>query len=297
MGHGENSVFEIHNELVREMAKLGLKDKTTIHAVIADIRFGDRIERLFRHYRPEIVFHAAAHKHVPLMEANPAEAITNNVMGTRNVLKAALAVNVDRFVMISTDKAVNPTSVMGASKRAAELLVLEAANRSGKPFVAVRFGNVLGSRGSVVLTFKQQIASGGPITITDPEMKRFFMTIPEAVQLVLQASVLGNGGEVFLLDMGEPVKIVDLAHDLVELSGLEVGRDIDIVYTGLRPGEKLFEELFVTGEQYERTAHEKIFIAANASRIVPEGLDGSSLRWRELRRLTAGAPSCATCKT
>jgi FlaA1/EpsC-like NDP-sugar epimerase len=273
VGHGENSVFEIQNELLRETAKLGLSDKCAIHAVVADIRFGDRIERIFRHYRPEIVFHAAAHKHVPLMEDNPAEAITNNVTGTRHILKAALAANVDRFVMISTDKAVNPTSVMGASKRAAELLVLEAANQTGKPFVAVRFGNVLGSRGSVVLTFKQQIAAGGPITVTDPNMKRFFMTIPEAVQLVLQASVLGKGGEVFLLDMGEPVKIVDLARDLIELSGLEVGRDIDIVYSGLRPGEKLFEELFVKGELYERTEHDKIFIAANASRIVPDGLD------------------------
>jgi FlaA1/EpsC-like NDP-sugar epimerase len=273
LGHGENSVFEIHNELQREAAKLGLADRCAIHAVIADIRFGERIERLFRHYRPEIVFHAAAHKHVPLMEENPAEAITNNVLGTRNVLKAALAANAERFVMISTDKAVNPTSVMGASKRAAELLVLEAANQSRKPFVAVRFGNVLGSRGSVVLTFRRQIADGGPVTVTHPDMKRFFMTIPEAVQLVLQASVIGGGGEVFLLDMGEPVRIVDLARDLIELSGLEVGRDIDIVYTGLRPGEKLFEELFVTGEQYERTAHEKIFITANASRIVPDGLD------------------------
>jgi FlaA1/EpsC-like NDP-sugar epimerase len=175
--------------------------------------------------------------------------------------------------MISTDKAVNPTSVMGASKRMAELLVHQAAKLSGRPFMAVRFGNVLGSRGSVVLTFKQQIASGGPVTVTDPEMRRFFMTIPEAVQLVLQAAVLGHGGEAFSLDMGEPVKIVDLARDMIELSGLEVGRDIDIHFTGVRPGEKLYEELFVAGEEYRRTVHEKIFIASNASSFVPLDLN------------------------
>ena len=209
------------------------------------------------------------------MEENPAEAITNNVLGTRNVVNASLAAGVERFVMISTDKAVNPTSVMGASKRAAELVVHDAAAATGKPYLAVRFGNVLGSRGSVVLTFKQQIAAGGPVTVTDPEMKRYFMTIPEAVQLVLQGAVLSKGGEVFMLDMGEPVKIVDLARDMISLSGMEVGRDIDIVFTGLRPGEKLFEEMFAAGEQYERTQHEKIFIAANASSFVPQGLDAA----------------------
>ena len=209
------------------------------------------------------------------MEDNPSEAITNNVLGTRNVLEAALAAHVERFVLISTDKAVNPTSIMGASKRVAELLVHEAALRSGLPYAAVRFGNVLGSRGSVVLTFKQQIAAGGPVTVTDPAMTRFFMTIPEAVQLLLQAAVLGKGGEAFVLDMGEPVKIVDLARDLIDLSGLEVGRDIDIVFTGMRPGEKLFEELFMPGEDYQRTTHDKIFIASNASRLVPDGLDQS----------------------
>jgi FlaA1/EpsC-like NDP-sugar epimerase len=177
--------------------------------------------------------------------------------------------------MISTDKAVNPTSIMGASKRTAELLVHRAAKESGRPYVAVRFGNVLGSRGSVVLTFQKQIAAGGPVTVTDPEMKRFFMTIPEAVQLVLQAAVLGTGGEVFVLDMGQPVKIVDLAQDLIRLSGLELGRDIEIKFTGKRPGEKLYEELFITGEEYRRTRHEKIFIAANASRFVPDDLDAS----------------------
>lgn len=274
-GHGENSIFEIGEELNRELRKQNRPNPPTLTSVIADIRFPDRVLTVFRDCRPEIVFHAAAHKHVPLMEENPAEAITNNVLGTRNLLNAAIATNVERFVMISSDKAVNPTSIMGASKRAAELLVHEAARRSRKPFVAVRFGNVLGSRGSVVLTFKKQIAAGGPITITDPEMQRFFMTIPEAVQLVLQSSVLGNGGEVFLLDMGEPVRIVDLARDLIRLSGLQEGRDIDIVFTGLRPGEKLYEELFVSGEDYKRTKHEKIFIAANASSFVPGNLESA----------------------
>lgn len=272
LGHGENSIFEMHNELLIENRR-ALGGSVRITPVIADVRFGDRIMALFGALKPQIVFHAAAHKHVPLMEMNPAEAITNNVLGTRNVVQAAQAAGVERLVMISTDKAVNPTSVMGASKRAAELIVHEAALTSGLPYMAVRFGNVLGSRGSVVLTFRQQIAAGGPVTVTDPEMKRFFMTIPEAVQLVLQAAVLGSGGEVFLLDMGEPIKIVDMATDLIRLSGLEVGRDIDIVFTGLRPGEKLFEELFVPGERYERTRHEKIFIAGNASSFVPEHLD------------------------
>ncbi len=268
LGHGENSIFEMYHELRR----LGAAP-AQVTAVIADVRSPERLHAIFEQVRPEIVFHAAAHKHVPLMEMNPAEAITNNVMGTRNLLAAALAVNVERFVMISTDKAVNPTSVMGASKRTAELLVHQAAAQSGKAYVAVRFGNVLGSRGSVVLTFKRQIAAGGPVTVTDPAMTRFFMTIPEAVQLVLQAAVLGTGGEVFVLDMGEPVKIADLARDLIELSGLEVGRDIDIIFSGLRPGEKLFEELFIKGEAYQRTCHEKIFIADNASALLPHDLE------------------------
>ena len=274
LGHGENSIFEIHNELTREATRMG-EAAPKLRPLIADVRFGERICQLFNEIRPEIVFHAAAHKHVPLMEENPAEAITNNVLGTRNVVNASVAAGVQHFVMISTDKAVNPTSVMGASKRAAELVVHEAAAASGRPYLAVRFGNVLGSRGSVVLTFKQQIAAGGPVTITHPEMKRYFMTIPEAVQLVLQGAALSKGGEVFMLDMGEPIKIVDLARDLIGLSGLEVGRDIDIVFTGLRPGEKLFEEMFAAGEQYERTQHQKIFIAANASSFVPQGLDAS----------------------
>ncbi|HEY3231885.1 MAG TPA: nucleoside-diphosphate sugar epimerase/dehydratase [Roseiflexaceae bacterium] len=288
LGHGENSVFEIYNELRRMLAlngrtvvvdgprsmvanggergELGLKCRLT--AVIADIRFADRLRSVFEEYRPEIVFHTAAHKHVPLMEQNPAEAITNNVLGTRNLLDVALAVGTEHLVMISSDKAVNQTSVMGASKRITELLVHDAAMRSGRPYAAVRFGNVLGSRGSVVLTFKQQIAAGGPVTITHPDMRRFFMTIPEAVQLVLQAAVLGRSGAVFVLDMGVQLRIVDLARDLIELSGMEVGKDIDIAFTGLRPGEKLFEELFVVGESYQRTRHDKIFIATNASSFV-----------------------------
>jgi FlaA1/EpsC-like NDP-sugar epimerase len=273
LGHGENSVFEIHQELQRLAESHKSVQQPKISTVICDIRFKERVHQVFDHYRPQLVFHAAAHKHVPLMEQNPEEAVTNNVLGTRSVIDASLAVDVERFVMISSDKAVNPTNIMGVSKRTAELLVHRAADRSGKPYMAVRFGNVLGSRGSVVLAFKQQIAAGGPITITDPRMERYFMTIPEAVTLVLQAAVLGKGGEVFVLDMGEPVKIVDLASDMIRLSGLLVGHDIDIVYTGMRPGEKLFEELFVDGEQYERTSHAKIFHVANASSFVPQRLD------------------------
>ena len=282
LGYGENSVFAIHNELYRwsntPRGESGVDGDgqcrsnctPTLHTVIADIRFAERIHAVFEWYRPEIVFHAAAHKHVPLMEANPVEAATNNVLGTRNLLDAAIVTGVERFVMISTDKAVNPTSITsGSSKRAAELLVHHAAKVSGRAFMAVRFGNVLGSRGSVVWTFKQQIVAGGPVTVTHLEMRRYFMTIPEAVQLVLQAAALGRGDEVFTLDMGEPVKILDLARDMIELSGLQVGRDIDIAFVGLRPGEKLFEELFLPGEQYDRTSHEKIFIARNASRLVP----------------------------
>lgn len=267
VGHGENSIFAIYHELLSVSSS-----KTKIYAVIADTRLAPRLHAIMCKHKPDIVFHAAAHKHVPLMEMNRSEAITNNVLGTHNLLDAALAVNVKRFVMISTDKAVNPTSMMGASKRVAELLVHKAAKESGRPYVAVRFGNVLGSRGSVVLTFKRQIAQGGPITITHPDIERFFMTIPEAVQLVLQAAVLGEGEEVFVLDMGKPIKIMDMAHDLIRLSGLEVGQDIEVVITGLRPGEKLYEELFIDSENYTRTRHNKIFIAANASQLAPTNL-------------------------
>lgn len=272
LGHGENSIFEASDQLFR-IKSINPQTKTAIHTVIADIRFAERLQQILAQYKPNIIFHAAAHKHVPLMECNVPEAITNNVLGTRCLLDVALSTSVERFVMISTDKAVNPTSVMGASKRVAELLVHQAAKSSGKPYSTVRFGNVLGSRGSVVLTFKKQIANGGPVTVTHPDMKRYFMTIPEAAQLVLQAAVIGRGGEVFVLDMGEPIKIMDLAKDLVELSGLELGKDVDIVVTGARPGEKLFEELFVSGESYQRTQHQKIFIAANASSFVPANLN------------------------
>ncbi len=286
LGHGENSVFMINNELQRIQAELQeqatnshqpatdiTSSPTMITPIIADLRFAERLQSIFEEHRPQLVFHAAAHKHVPLMEAHPSEAITNNVLGTKNLLAAAQKIGIERFVMISTDKAVNPTSMMGASKRTAELLVHQTAQQSGQPYMVVRFGNVLGSRGSVVHTFKQQIAMGGPVTVTHPDMVRYFMTIPEAVQLLLQASVLGRGGEAFMLDMGEPVKIVDLARDLIELSGLTVGRDIEITYSGIRPGEKLFEEMFTPGEAYTRTRHAKVLMAANAGRFVPAGLN------------------------
>lgn len=286
LGHGENSIFEIVNELRRagkpgEASTLngssgpnGSNGRTPgLRPIIADIRSAARMNRVVAEFRPDIILHAAAHKHVPLMQENPTEAVSNNILGTKNLVDAALEHGVEHLVMISTDKVVNPTSFMGASKRAAEMVVLQAARRSGRHYVAVRFGNVLGSRGSVVPIFKKQIASGGPVTVSHPEMTRYFITIPEAVQLVLQAAVLGHGGEIFMLDMGEPVKIIDLARDLIELSGLEVGRDIDIVYTGIRPGEKLKEELFVRGEVYEPTRHEKIRIVKNAGAFVSEMLD------------------------
>jgi FlaA1/EpsC-like NDP-sugar epimerase/EAL domain-containing protein (putative c-di-GMP-specific phosphodiesterase class I) len=279
MGHGENSVFNIQQEL-EQLAQLlkhhenALQDDVQLVVVIADLRSYSRLNHLFTQYKPDIVFHAAAHKHVPLMELNSPEAITNNVMGTKNLLDLSIQHQTEHFVMISSDKVVNPTNVMGASKRVAEMLVLQAAKISSKHFAVVRFGNVLGSRGSVVPTFQKQIAQGGPITITHPEISRYFMTIPEAVQLVLQASVLSrSGGEIFMLNMGKPVKIVDLAEDLIRLSGYEVGRDIGIVFTGLRPGEKLYEELLLPGEEYESTAHEKILVVKNATNIVPDNLD------------------------
>ncbi len=277
MGHGENSVFNIQQELEQLVQVLENEDKSPrntphISTFIADIRFKSRLEHAFELFQPDVIFHAAAHKHVPLMELNPVEAITNNVMGTKNLLELSLQYHVQHFVMISTDKAVNPTNVMGASKRVAEMLVLQAARESGKPYVTVRFGNVLGSRGSVVPTFKKQIAAGGPVTVTHPDIRRYFMTIPEAVQLVLQATVLGRGGEVLMLNMGKPVKIVDLAKELIRLSGYEVNQDIEIVYTGLRPGEKLFEELFIPGEEYEATQHEKLLVVKNASGMIPENL-------------------------
>lgn len=255
LGKGENSVYEIWQELIASYPEL---DKIP---VIADIRDEKRINQIFREFNPQVVFHAGAHKHVPLMEYQPVEAVKNNVWGTKVIAEAADKYGVESFVMISTDKAVNPTSVMGCTKRVAEMYVQSMNSISNTRFVAVRFGNVLGSRGSVIPLFKKQIAKGGPVTLTHPEMKRYFMTIPEASQLVLQAGAMAKGGEVFVLDMGEPVKIYDLARDLITLSGLIPEVDIPIKITGLRPGEKLFEELLSAEDGTERTAHNKIFTA------------------------------------
>ena len=252
LGHGENSIFDVTNRLRQSYPALA------VHAVIADVRDEQRIEAIFAAYTPSIVFHAAAHKHVPLMEAHPEEAITNNVKGTAVVVDAAIRHDVERFVLISTDKAVAPTSVMGASKRLAERIVAQAAERHRRMFIAVRFGNVLGSRGSVVPFFQQQIDRGGPITITHPEMRRFFMTIPEAVHLVVKAGGLARGGELFVLNMGEPVRIVDLAEDLKRLSGVEA-LSVAIVYTGLRPGEKLEEQLWEPGSLVEAAGDDEVF--------------------------------------
>ena len=250
--HSENQVFEIEGELRRAFPEL------KIAAVIADIRNAARVNSVMAALKPYAIFHAAAHKHVPLMECNIVEAITNNVMGTQNVVNAALDADVQHFVNISTDKAVRPTSIMGTTKRIAERIVLNAAVNHDKNFVSVRFGNVLGSRGSVIPIFMRQIMDGGPVTVTHPEMRRYFMTIPEAVQLVLQAGALGSGGELFVLDMGEPVKIVDLARDLLRLSGLEEGVDMDIAFTGVRPGEKLYEEVLFGEEDIRATNHPKV---------------------------------------
>jgi len=271
LGHGENSIFDIQNELLRRVKQNNNLD-AKISSIIADVRFKPRLLSVFERFKPDIVFHAAAHKHVPLMEENPVEAITNNILGTRNLLDCAVKFGIENFVMISTDKAVNPTSIMGASKRAAEILVMKKATETKKAFVCVRFGNVLGSRGSVVPIFKKQIEKGGPVIVTHPDVKRYFMTIPEAVQLVLQASIIGAGGEIFVLNMGEPIKIIDMAKDMIRLSGYKEF-EIPIIYSGLRPGEKLFEELFVEGEKYESTKHEKILIAANASHFIPKKID------------------------
>ncbi|WP_237715494.1 MULTISPECIES: polysaccharide biosynthesis protein [Pelosinus] len=255
LGKGENSIYEIDRELQGKYPNIAFE------AVIADVRDEQRIYSVFKQFKPQVIFHAAAHKHVPLMEAQPAEAVRNNAFGTKIVAEAADGIGSEIFVMISTDKAVNPTSVMGATKRVAELIIQNMSKSSNTKFVAVRFGNVLGSRGSVIPLFKKQIAQGGPITITHPDMKRYFMTIPEASQLVLQAGALAKGGEVFVLDMGEPVKIVDMASDLIQLSGLVPYKDIKIQFSGLRPGEKLFEELLTAEEGTTSTKHKKIFVA------------------------------------
>ncbi|HEY2981664.1 MAG TPA: nucleoside-diphosphate sugar epimerase/dehydratase, partial [Anaerolineales bacterium] len=269
LGHGENSIFEVLLELREDYPGL------TILPIIADVRDHERLAAVFAEHRPQLVFHAAAHKHVPLMEANVSEAVTNNVIGTQNVVEVAAEANVERVVLISTDKAVQPTSIYGATKRLAEMLVLDAAARTGLPFTVVRFGNVLGSRGSIIPIFKKQIQRGGPLTITHPEMRRFFMTIPEAVYLVLQAASMGRGGELFVLNMGEPVRILDLAEDLIRLSGLEPGRDIEIVFTGTRPGEKLLEELWDAGTPLEKTAHPDIFRLASPGTLNGHGLQAA----------------------
>lgn len=265
LGHGENSIFSVHRELEERHPGLA------VVPVIADIRDRPRLAAIFAREAPSVVFHAAAHKHVPLMEWNVVEAVTNNVIGTRNVVEEAAAHGTGHMVLISTDKAVHPTNVMGATKRIAEQLVQLAALRTGRHFISVRFGNVLGSRGSVLPSFLRQIEAGGPVTVTHPEMRRYFMTIPESVQLVLQAAVLGRGGEVFVLDMGEPVRIVDLARDLIRLSGLEVDRDIEIKFTGVRPGEKLYEELFFGVEVAAPTRHPKVLSSRQAD--LPAGVE------------------------
>lgn len=259
VGHGENSIFDIDAELRRVFPALELE------SVIADIRDGARIRDLFERVRPAVVFHAAAHKHVPLMESNPEEAVTNNIIGTARMLDAAVRVGTGHFVLISSDKAVSPGSIMGATKRVAEQMVHLAARTHDRVFVVVRFGNVLGSRGSVVPVFKQQIERGGPLTITHPDVQRFFMTIPEAVQLVLQAGGLGRGGEVFVLNMGQLVRVIDLAQDLVRLSGLDP-EEIPVVFTGLRPGEKLIEELWEDEAQVAATTNRDVFSVVEPSR-------------------------------
>jgi FlaA1/EpsC-like NDP-sugar epimerase len=236
---------------------------------IADINDQARMESIFATYRPHVVFHAAAHKHVPLMEYNPGEAIKNNVLGTRLIAELADEYGVGEFVMISTDKAVNPTSIMGVSKQLAERFVHALSEVATTKYVVVRFGNVLASNGSVVPIFQEQIRRGGPITVTHPEIERFFMTIPEASQLVLQAATMGKGGEIFVLDMGEPVRIVDLAKDLVRLSGLQP-EEIEIVFTGLRPGEKLYEELYFEEEEMQPTPHPKVFVAYHRPYLLDE---------------------------
>ena len=259
---------------------------------MADVGDEARMHTIFQDYRPQVILHAAAHKHVPMMEFNPSEAIRNNVVATRVLGQLASEFGVETFVLISTDKAVCPTSVMGASKRVAELVVQDLNRSSATRFLAVRFGNVIGSAGSVIPTFREQIRRGGPVTVTHPEMVRYFMTIPEAAQLVLQAGALGEGGEIFILDMGEPVRILDLAKDTITLSGLRPFEDIDIVFTGMRPGEKLYEELQTTEEKMIRTRHPKIFIgrlAAYPEQKIHQALERLSILadngWeRELRK-------------
>ena len=269
-GHGENSIYQLERELDRHWPEVSYA------SVIGAVQNVVRLDYLFRTMKPDVVFHAAAHKHVPLMELNPEEAVFNNVVGSRSLVDLSLKYGVSHFVNISTDKAVNPTSVMGASKRLVELVVANAARLAapGQVFVSVRFGNVLGSRGSAIPVFKQQIKDGGPVTVTHPDMVRYFMTIPEASQLVLQASALGRNGETYILDMGEPVRVLDLARDLITLSGLDPDVDIAIEFTGVRPGEKMVEELMTEQEKDGTTAHEKIFVACSIA-VDPDALDAT----------------------
>lgn len=250
----ENGVFDVENEIGAKYPKIDFE------AVIGSIRDDSRIEEVFSRYTPHVVFHAAAHKHVPLMEANPKEAAVNNILGTKTLVDIAHEYGIEKFVLISTDKAVNPCNVMGATKRVAEMVLQSKSKNSKTQFSAVRFGNVLGSNGSVIPLFRKQIAEGGPVTVTHPEVTRYFMTIPEAVQLVIQAGAMADGGEIFILDMGQPVKIMELAENIIRLSGYRPYADIDIKITGLRPGEKLYEELLLAEEGIEKTVHEKIYI-------------------------------------
>ncbi len=254
MDNYENGAFEIENELNSRYRELDMD------VLIGSIRDRERVEEIFREFMPEVVFHAAAHKHVPLMEQNPAEAVKNNIFGTKNVAECADKYGTKRFVLVSTDKAVNPANIMGATKRVAEMIIQSLNEKSKTEFMAVRFGNVLGSNGSVIPLFKKQISEGGPVTVTHPEVQRYFMTIPEAVQLIIQAGAMAEGGEIFVLDMGVAVKIMDLARNLILLSGFEPDKDIKIEITGLRPGEKLFEELLMKEEGLMATKHEKIYI-------------------------------------
>ncbi len=277
LGRGENSLFALRTHF----EKIGF-NFPNLDFILADIRDPLRLESVFSRFRPDIVFHAAAHKHVSLMEAHVEEAVTNNILGTWNLAQAAKKYDVEKFVFISTDKAVKPISVMGMTKRMAELIVRMAAAETNRPYISVRFGNALGSRSSVIPLFQRQIAMGGPVTVTHPEVARCFMTIPDAVHLVLHASVLGRNGEVFVLDMGEPTMIADLARDMIEFSGREVDREIKIVYTGLRPGERLHEYLFADDEDYTRTEHEKIFVTRNGQTPI---FDEISLEMKALERL------------
>ncbi len=266
----ENSLFRIDNRLKT------IYDRDRYETVLGSIRDEKRLENVFEKYKPQVVFHAAAHKHVPMMEYNPCEAIKNNVFGTLNTARIASKHKVKKFILISTDKAVNPTNIMGASKRIAEMLIQREDKHSETQFAAVRFGNVLGSEGSVVPLFLEQIRRGGPVKVTHPEMKRYFMTIPEAVQLVLEAGAMAKGGEIFVLDMGEPILISDLAADLIRLSGHIPNKDIDIIYTGLRPGEKLFEELSLSEEEVSKTENNKIYVCKpmnNDEQLISEQID------------------------